>query len=880
MSHEDPPLVSDSRGRVVWRGVHAQSQSQNKTLRLYCVTIDNPRPAEKITRLELVSAMMQPGLFVCSLTLDNRSPQDRPPPAVDLDLDEAPLSRKLIVRVVDATTGAPIPSATLLSKGIELIKSTNGVVRSAYEKTVATDEKGVATLPYSQWPLDKLTIDCSAANYGPWVAGWEPSKGEKIPNETTIRLQAGAALGGTVVDEHGLPVAGAGIRVSRIYRGGEPIERGNNRASFTSATNLTDNSGRWTVTSVPETLFDSLSLRVTHPDYADSSGLVDAAAVQKLRAQTHVTTLTRGYEITGYITDTNRAPIEGARVVFDRRYSAVTREATSDASGAYRITKIRLPSPPPGSGQSSNEVTVTAFSDKHAPSVQKTKISEDVTRLDFTLAPGNIIRGRVVDGNGNAIEGASVIRGSGAFQTDDSAEWRGKTDSSGNFEWSGAPEGPQQFSFSAAGFASSEKSLQPGDTVHTVTLRATATLSGQVIDAETQQPITHFFALPGTGYGNPGRLSGYASSDEKEIKDPEGRFEVQLRRDRDNAVQIRAKGYVTETKTGTSSEPILISLRRTSALQGRVLDPSGSPVSGVGVAAGADGPGSSISIDRNGISRITRVDRTVTDGNGEFTLEPTTDTTFIVAATSTHFAQISADEFRQSKTIILQPHGQISGVLRIGRNPAANRPISLQMDRVNMSGINFQIPEFRTDTDAEGRFNFQGVPAGQLSIAQLHMTGPSSWRHLRSTSVEVKPGQTTEVTIGGDGAMLKGHLQWPATASDPARSFKNLYQQCTLMDLDPASIVRDPRNNAIVPRYIGFQVGDDGAFQAADVPPGKYDLMIELRESTGERFAGFPGKPIATYQSEIEITDPNQTIDLGAVELTDQPIVRRRLSAP
>lgn len=884
MGHEEPPLVSDSSGRVVWRGLHAQSQAQNKTLRIYCVTFENPRPAEKVTKLELVSAMMQPGLFVCGLTLDLRAQHDRPAAPVDLDLDELPLSRKLAIRVLDAATGAPIPSATLVSKGVELIKTTNSVHRSAYEKSVVTDEKGVAALPYSQLPLDKLTIDCAAANYSPWVAGWEPSKGEKIPNETTIRLQPGAVLGGTVVDEQGLAVAGAGIRVSRIYRGGEPIERGNNRLSFTSATNLTDHAGRWTVTSVPETLFESLSVRVTHPDYADSSELPNAGAITKLRAMNHVTTLTRGFEITGYVTDTNRAPVEGARVVFDRRYSGVGREATSDASGAYRITKARLPSLPPGAAsQSSNEVTVTAFSDKHAPSMQKIKLTEEVTRLDFTLAPGNVIRGRVVDSDGNAIVGASISRSSSPFQRDDAAEWRGKTDSSGNFEWSGAPAGPQQFSFFASGFASSEQSLEPGDTVHTITLRPASTLSGQVIDAETQQPITHFFALPGQSYGNPARLSGYASSDEKEFKDDEGKFEVALRRDRDNAVQIRAKGYMTETKASsrTNTEPLLIALRRTSTFQGRVIDPSGSPLSAVGVAAGGAGPGSSISIDRSGISRITRVDRTATDANGEFSLEPTAEVAFLIAASPTHFGQISAEEFLQTKTIVVQPHGHITGVLRIGRNPGADRPITLQMDRVSVSGVMFQIPEFRVNTDAEGRFSFQGVPAGQLAIAQLKMTGPSSWQHLRSTPVEVKPGQTTEVTIGGDGATLKGHLQWPATAAEGNRSFKDLYQNCTLMDLDPASILRDPRNNAIVPRYIHFQIGDNGAFEAVDIPPGKYDLMIELRElSPGQRYPSLAGKPVGSYQTEIEIADANQAIDFGALELTDKPLVRRRLIAP
>ena len=616
---------------------------------------------------------------------------------------------------------------------------------------------------------------------------------------------------------------------------------------------------------------------MSHADFADSSELPNAVAIRELRAQTHVTKLTRGYEITGYVMDTNRAPISGARVIFDRQFSATGREATTDSLGQYHIAKAKMRTPVGGFGAESSEevVNVTAFSEKHAPVSQKIKLTEPVTRLDFTLAPGQIIRGHVVDPDGKAIEGAGVSRGTSSLQRDDAADWRGKTDASGNFEWRGSPAGPQRFSFGATGFVSMDQVLEPGETVHTVTLKRESSISGRVIDGETQQPVTHFFAISGESFGRPARLSGYSPSDEKEFNDAEGKFELTPRRDRENAVQARAQGYLTGVTVwnATNRDALVIALRKSSAFAGRVVDRSGAPAAGITVAAGMSGPGNSIQLDRNGISRITRVDRTVTDANGEFNLEPATEIGFLVAADAQRFTQISVEEFQQTKTIVLQPHGRIEGNLRIGKNVGADQPLSLNMGRAGMTGVYFQIPEFLIKTDGQGKFVFEGVPAGQLSISQVHQTSATSWSTLRSTMVEVKPGETAQLTIGGDGTSVKGRLQWPAGVG---REFTNLTQMCDLRDIDPATIVRSP--NGVVPRYYSFRIQEDGRFEAADIPQGNYELIIELREETpGGRLGVFGGKPIGTFQREIQINGNAEDIDLGEIVLSDKPVMRRGL---
>jgi hypothetical protein len=99
--------------------------------------------------------------------------------------------------------------------------------------------------------MEKLTVDTTAENYAPWLSIWEPRKGTAIPETITVRLQPGVLLGGTVEDEVGMPVAGATVRISRVYRGGEGIDRSNSRLNFTVVNMTTDGAGKFSSQAAP-----------------------------------------------------------------------------------------------------------------------------------------------------------------------------------------------------------------------------------------------------------------------------------------------------------------------------------------------------------------------------------------------------------------------------------------------------------------------------------------------------------------------------------------------------------------------------------------------------------------------------------------------------
>ena len=60
---------------------------------------------------------------------------------------------------------------------------------------------------------------------------------------------------------------------------------------------------------------------------------------------------------------------------------------------------------------------------------------------------------------------------------------------------------------------------------------------------------------------------------------------------------------------------------------------------------------------------------------------------------------------------------------------------------------------YQVETDAAGRFVFAQVPPGQHKLVELvpqsATLGLQSWVHQPLTGVEVRPGETTTVTVGG-----------------------------------------------------------------------------------------------------------------------------------
>lgn len=154
--------------------------------------------------------------------------------------------------------------------------------------------------------------------------------------------------------------------------------------------------------------------------------------------------------------------------------------------------------------------------------------------------------------------------------------------------------------------------------------------------------------------------------------------------------------------------------------------------------------------------------------------------------------------------------------------------------------------ELSATTDAEGRFAFSNVPAGDWVIRG----GRIQWG-----SVEVKPGEVSRLDLGREGVVITGH----AVTEPPDRAVNW-----------PAAWVslHNDLNKPDVRIYPG-EAENDGSFIVSGVVPGDYQLFIAPK--------GFPAAGPSLFPVSLGSSGPvsvvvptnstatNRVIDLGAV---------------
>src|SRR5262249_17026846 len=104
------------------------------------------------------------------------------------------------------------------------------------------------------------------------------------------------------------------------------------------------------------------------------------------------------------------------------------------------------------------------------------------------------------------------------------------------------------------------------------------------------------------------------------------------------------------------------------------------------------------------------------------------------------------------------PWGRIEGVLRIGSKPAPGRKVAAWLVDPGIWGR----VDYDTLTDEAGRFVFERVTPGRLSVYRyVDDQNHPAWTASHPIHVDVKPGQTVRVEVGGTGRPVVGRLKLP-----------------------------------------------------------------------------------------------------------------------
>jgi len=864
--YEQPAQLPNPGTKVAWNGAHPQRK--DISIRLYRVALVNPHPDKTIRTLEFASAMARPSLFISALTLDPLMPGMRPDNLSSAEMADPELNGQMMVTVQDGE-GHALPDAEITTKFKSATVEANG-------QKVRTDNNGMALVRYMDEGLQTLDISATHDDYSSRRMLWDVKAGDTVPASYTLKLATDVKVGGIVYDPENNPIVGATVTLYRVWSGSERIDQKGDQVAFNRQTMTTDGEGRWQAKGLPLELLGRIYVEAKHPDYIPKTYVVGENAVseKQLREGTHKAVLQRGLDVRGRVLDTSDIPISGATVWTGERYSSLLRkQTTSDDQGRFSFHNVK-----------DGDVLFSVMAKGRSPDYKTIPVQANMGEIVFRLKAGSVIRGHVQDESSQPLAGVRVnLSGNYGQPWYNIYEFSGTTDSNGDFSWDSAPDEPMPFSVSKTGYESKNDVKLTPNQDNIIKLRKTRTLSGLVLDATTEQPITNFTVRTGTASGDNANVYGVVRY--KDFTAADGRFTLNLTEESDNAVAVYAEDYADtiekfpEAQDGNVS--VVARLKPSTSLSGVVLAPDGTPAPGVSVAIASEKPRTSIQLIGGRMrSYDARTKTAVTDGQGHFKVSvPAVDGT-VLAIGDPGFASAPVATVRSSGIVNLQAWGRIEGTLKIGGQPGVGKDV---LYTLSVPGATSDFNGYKATTDEQGKFTMEKIPAGEGAIVRLVKTSASSWTHSDSTTIMVKSGETTQVSLGDNGAVIVGNIRYDNPPTNPAALAIQGGLSLALPNMpkftSPAeaqAFYSSPEWRAMMKlqKHYSIEIKPDGTFMADNVVPGDYTLNVTARMG-GDR--SFQNPPLAQGSIPVTVPDsfnPASPIDVG--EITLNPVQNRQ----
>jgi carboxypeptidase family protein len=245
-----------------------------------------------------------------------------------------------------------------------------------------------------------------------------------------IRLEAGSAFAGRVLNPEGLPVSGADVELAwsatipgRVdLRTGPPV----------SKTTKSGRDGRFEVGELPA---GSAMLGVSAAGFVAAEEI--PVTLPQAPGETKTVVLARGATLEGRVSTTAGDPVPGTRLL------AGSAAGISDGEGLFRLDAV-----PEG------PILVEARHPHYERFHRTVRIEEGINHLDVTFAAGKEVRGRVVDSAGAPVAGAAVTLAAEVRLNGQSYGARSEGD--GTFVLAPVASGRYRLRADAPGFADTE----------------------------------------------------------------------------------------------------------------------------------------------------------------------------------------------------------------------------------------------------------------------------------------------------------------------------------------------------------------------------------------------------------------------------------------
>ncbi|HEX4143613.1 MAG TPA: carboxypeptidase regulatory-like domain-containing protein [Pirellulales bacterium] len=765
--------------------------------------------------------------------------------------------------------GKPVPAA-MIELRTDAPPTPEQILRGKFVRPatfgpfVTADAEGCLVVKFPQMP-NGFHLSIIMPGYGPYWAAWSPeSNSEPIPRRFTAELDAGWSIGGIVVDGEGKPVAGAQMNPAVIFK-----KRPGDRQELHVGMDLkTDAAGRWRFDSVPVSKGE-VSVAITHPDFM-------VVRVPLARSQFEIkpgdqpsgkVVLDRGLTVVGKITDEQGAPIAGALV--RAKVQNDVRQATTGDDGAYKLI-----------GCQSGRTDIIVSANGRAIDKREVRVETAMDPADFEMQPGGKIRIRVLDDEGRPVRGRIFFqKWRGAFAYVELGLVNQYTDEYGVWEWHEAPVDSFQADICRLdGMQLSGQRLIARDEEYVFRPNAALVVSGRVIDAETRQPIKSFQVVPGDRFHD-GQIIWQRS---EQFTAADGKYTVRNTLDRfAHLIRIEAGGYQPavsrEIKSDEGDVSVDFELKPGKDIAATVLTPDGRPGVGAKVALGI--PGAQTHVANGDFdAQSTDAARVETDDQGHFRFPPQDSTFQVVILHPAGYAHLkpTADEPIPA-TIELEAWARVEGVLRVGKKPAPNVPISIQTVALQSPGGDVPriFATYDASTDKDGHFVFERVVAGGARIGRRVWPTFSDGAKEAASSCMVPvvfaAGETSRVELGGTGRRVVATLEQPKAFNGKVDwDFLTIFVRPYVApppnrdDLIPAAIRGNADKRAAWLRewkqtplgqqwkvrqiaydanlqvsnagpYFTASLNRDGSFHIDDMPAGDFSITVWLGFDTAKR---------------------------------------------
>lgn len=780
-------------------------------------------------------------------------------------VDRVAATRSVRLRVVTAANDQPLPGSQV--KAVFYGAPTESA-------DFVTDADGWAVIPRPERRFEGMYYCAYSPGRVPLLASWDRIEEPSLPSEYVLRLELGKTVSGQVVNPEGQPVEGA-----RLVLNGEGT-KWDSRHEITyrkpTPTIVTDVQGHW--------ILDFLNPaarwirgRVEHADYASSEISADLSAGTNLVFQ-----IQRGVQLEGTVRDQmDDSPISADIVLEATSGNLEDQSMTSTANGRFTFPQI-------APGEYRLKAQTSGFLPTEVPLViRESSVSKDVQIRRFPVAGNSLLRGRIVSDRGDTIRAARIhFRGGPTPGAE--LSWDLPVGTDGRWEWQTAPNQVLAPEFFAWGHESRTVDLAPGSDEQTVILHAIpeVLVRGTVTRKSDAQAVPYFKLMQRNNYsprflgeGHDGHFAFRMDARELESNNHPFRPQDPVYQARLELV-IEAEGFaqrVVSVPPVIDSQCVLsVELDPIEYIAGTVYGPDHQPAVGAWVSYRGPGAKSGIYLMEPEYFGIRDRDyhfpfhtKAATGDDGEFRLPPVDGATRLAVVHASGWANTPLDR-DSSEPILLQPWGRVEGIVQVGGSPSVQAKVMLRSATNRPEQIIFT--EFRATTDSNGRFVFPKVPGGHAS-AQLWLESDNVMIPSHSATTEVRPGETSQIVLGGSGIRLTGRILPPSKA--PPVDWRHSQLKLLLQDPQPMETGPLPLSG-----IFGAFCQGDGSFTFEDIPPGDYRLQIELRAS----FPRLGSRSLLSLETEPEpitietmpVAIPpdmksGETVDIGTVEVKGKP---------